>query len=302
MRRAVALLMLSLVLPVLAGCYREAGQGVQDSGVALNAPTFTPAIMPTDVIPTDVLPTDVLPTDVIPTDTIPTDTPLLPVETPTPDTGVAITVVPPTPTDLPLVIPTATPTLPGAGVVQPATLAFETPISGSMPITAVPATATPAAPTPSGLVTPTALALNPDATPEAGTDDGCVYVVQAGNTLFRIAVNNNITLAQLRAANPELRGDLIQPGQRLNIPGCGQGLDAAGNPLGTPAPDAAPTAGAAAGATPTGDVTLHTVARGETLFTIARRYGVTVQEIVNANALTNPNLLQPGQQLVIPQP
>jgi LysM repeat protein len=45
---------------------------------------------------------------------------------------------------------------------------------------------------------------------------------------------------------------------------------------------------------------VHTVKRGENLTQIARRYDVTVAAIVEANALTNANLIEVGQKLVIP--
>ena len=47
------------------------------------------------------------------------------------------------------------------------------------------------------------------------------------------------------------------------------------------------------------DVT-HIVQRGETLSSIARRYGVSVQAIINANGIRNPNFVWVGQRLRIP--
>jgi len=44
----------------------------------------------------------------------------------------------------------------------------------------------------------------------------------------------------------------------------------------------------------------YTVLRGDTLYSIARRFGVTVQAIVQANGLLNPNLIFAGQSLWIP--
>jgi len=46
----------------------------------------------------------------------------------------------------------------------------------------------------------------------------------------------------------------------------------------------------------------HVVARGETLTEIAQQYGVTIEAIVEANALANPNHVEAGQVLLIPQP
>jgi LysM repeat protein len=59
-------------------------------------------------------------------------------------------------------------------------------------------------------------------------------------------------------------------------------------------PTTAPPAAAAA------DATVHRIRRGETLSEIAGRYNVTVQQIVQANGLENPNRIVTGQSLVIP--
>lgn len=45
---------------------------------------------------------------------------------------------------------------------------------------------------------------------------------------------------------------------------------------------------------------IHVVQQGETLYSIARRYGVSVQEIARANRITNPDCIYVGQRLVIP--
>jgi len=42
------------------------------------------------------------------------------------------------------------------------------------------------------------------------------------------------------------------------------------------------------------------VAAGETLTAIARRYGVTVKALVEANGIEDPNRLEIGQKLTIP--
>jgi LysM repeat protein len=44
----------------------------------------------------------------------------------------------------------------------------------------------------------------------------------------------------------------------------------------------------------------HTVQSGEILSSIARKYNVTVEAIVEANELANPDSLNLGQVLVIP--
>ncbi len=44
----------------------------------------------------------------------------------------------------------------------------------------------------------------------------------------------------------------------------------------------------------------HVVRRGETLTQIAKRYGVSVAHIVQANGIRNPNRIFPGQRFCIP--
>ena len=44
----------------------------------------------------------------------------------------------------------------------------------------------------------------------------------------------------------------------------------------------------------------HTVGPGETLYSIATRYGTTAQAIAQANGITNPNQIYVGQVLYLP--
>src|SRR5262245_58957866 len=46
--------------------------------------------------------------------------------------------------------------------------------------------------------------------------------------------------------------------------------------------------------------TTHTVLRGQTLFSIARSYGVPVRSLAAANGIRNPSRLRAGARLVIP--
>jgi LysM repeat protein len=60
----------------------------------------------------------------------------------------------------------------------------------------------------------------------------------------------------------------------------------------------APTA-ASPSSTAGGEVT-YVVQRGDTLYSIARRYGTTVQAIAVRNGIANPSLIRVGQTLTIP--
>ncbi len=105
------------------------------------------------------------------------------------------------------------------------------------------------------------------------------YTVRSGDTLYRIALRHGTTVQKLAAANNITNINLIRVGQVLIIPGSGGS---------TPAPTPPP---------PT--TRRYTVRAGDTLYSIARRYGTTVQKIVSANKLSNPNLIRVGQVLVI---
>ena len=53
---------------------------------------------------------------------------------------------------------------------------------------------------------------------------------------------------------------------------------------------------------PLGGPRTHRVSEGEVLGQIAEQYGVSVEAIVEANGLDNPDLIQADQELVIPPP
>ncbi|MDY6874594.1 MAG: PA14 domain-containing protein [Chloroflexota bacterium] len=55
-----------------------------------------------------------------------------------------------------------------------------------------------------------------------------------------------------------------------------------------------------ASAAPSESCPVHVVQRGETLYSIARRYGVDMWTIARANNITNPNRIYVGQRLAIP--
>ncbi|RPH36194.1 MAG: LysM peptidoglycan-binding domain-containing protein [Chloroflexi bacterium] len=115
-----------------------------------------------------------------------------------------------------------------------------------------------------------------------------IHVVRAGDTLWAIAIRYGTTVAAIATMNQLPNPSLIRVGQALAIP------QAAPPPApSTPAP--APTAVT----TPPASVT-HIVQRGETLWAISARYGVSIQAIVTANALASASFIRTGQQLVIP--
>ncbi len=107
-------------------------------------------------------------------------------------------------------------------------------------------------------------------------DDG-TYVVQSGDTLDAIAAQFGVTLTALEDANAIVNPGLIDVGQVLVIPGSDV-------PVQVPLPFDR----------------VYIVQRGDTVDEIAAQFGLQPAEIIEANQLADPNLIETGQRLVIP--
>ncbi|MBL9215120.1 MAG: LysM peptidoglycan-binding domain-containing protein, partial [Opitutaceae bacterium] len=137
-----------------------------------------------------------------------------------------------------------------------------------------------------------AVAVTP-AKPAADVAPVTTYTVARGDSLWSIAKRNNLTVAELAKANNVSTGTTLQPGKKLIIPG-----KPGAAPVAAPAPVA--TADKPAAAARSGEVKTHTVAVGESLGVIARRYGISVGELAAANTITDLSKVRAGQTLVIP--
>jgi LysM repeat protein len=140
----------------------------------------------------------------------------------------------------------------------------------------------------------TAVASALETQPVSDVTPATTYTVAKGDSLSSISSKNQLTKADLAAANNLRMGAVLRVGQKLIIPAKGAALAAA-----TPA-------GSAKAAEPAGmeklsaDSTKHVVKAGETLGGIARKYGVKQGDIAVANNITDPRKIHPGQELVIP--
>ncbi len=122
-------------------------------------------------------------------------------------------------------------------------------------------------------------------TSSTASDPG-YHVVRPGDTLWSVASRHGISVSQLQAANRLPNPDALRLGQTLVIP-------SRGAPAAAPAP--APT--------PSRTVAVTYVVRpGDTLWSIAAHYRVSVDAIVAASGLRNPDALWLGQRLRVPVP
>ena len=107
-------------------------------------------------------------------------------------------------------------------------------------------------------------------------------------------------LADLAASNGLSASPSLSVGQALRIPGrTGTGNTGTGNSAAVQ-PVAAPSVSAASVAPAGTQQAVHQVAAGETLYAIARQYGVDVNALIAANGNLNPSQLSVGQSLIIP--
>lgn len=148
----------------------------------------------------------------------------------------------------------------------------------------IPGTQAPTAtPSPSASATPSSTP-SPTLTAPAQTVTETEYRVQSGDTLWSIASKFGVSVSRLQEYNSISNAAYIRVGQLLKIPTSTASVPVEAEPMAT----AAPT------------VKTHTVAAGETLWGIARKYGVSSAALAELNGINNVNYVRVGQLLQIP--
>ena len=103
------------------------------------------------------------------------------------------------------------------------------------------------------------------------TSGQTIYIVQRGDTLDQIAAEFGTTAIAIAKENNIRNINLIYVGQRLIIPTNRYDLNHI----------------------------IYKIQYGDTLYSISRRYGVSIATIVRLNRIKNPNLIYAGQTLRI---
>lgn len=104
---------------------------------------------------------------------------------------------------------------------------------------------------------------------------GFFYVIQAGDTLFQLSQLFNVPLDEILAANPGIDPQSLQIGQVICIPTEEIESECPGF--------------------------IYTVQAGDTLFSLAQQFGVTVAAIEEVNPGIDPRNLAIGQKICIPK-
>jgi len=105
-----------------------------------------------------------------------------------------------------------------------------------------------------------------------------IYVVQRGDSLYKLAQQYDVTIDELVILNALENRNVLKVGQRLLVPT----TSVSSIPLSTQEP------------------VFYVIASGETLFSIAQRYGVSLSLLAQANNIADPSLIYVGQRLIVP--
>ena len=120
------------------------------------------------------------------------------------------------------------------------------------------------------------------------------HFVSRGQTVSEIARRYHVSVAMLESANPRIKTRALRVGQRLIIPMSGRVVpSSAWSVPPEPRYRRVSRTEASSGS--------HRVRSGETASQIARRYGVSLAELLNYNGLTMQSVIRSGEVLKIPQ-
>ena len=191
-------------------------------------------------------------------------------------------------TDTPLVLPTAPASQPPTDFNQPLIDPSQTPSEGDIsPVDGSDVGSGILAPEGQGEGETSSPVIGEPPTAEpapTGNTQEQIYTVQAGDSLYRISLIFGVSIEDLITANQLANPNRLELGQELTIPVAGFAATAV-----------------PATATATASVEqIHTVRAGDSLFSIGRQYGFTIEELQTYNNLTDPNRLSIGQEIRIP--
>ncbi len=112
------------------------------------------------------------------------------------------------------------------------------------------------------------------------------YIVKSGDSFSKIARQNGISLAALIKANKGVKPDKISIGQKINIPAH------PGKVITKPTVTKKPVAAKGT----------YIVVKGDSLWGIAKRHGLTLKQLLAVNPKLNPKKLKIGQVVNVTKP
>ncbi len=118
------------------------------------------------------------------------------------------------------------------------------------------------------------------------------YVVKKGDTLYSISRKYEITVAELRTANNLSESDVLKEGVKLTIPAADISNAAALSSSKAVSSESKPSLSSSSA--------VYQVQKGDTLYGIARKYGIKLPELLVMNNLDSNATIKIGQKLTVP--
>ena len=121
------------------------------------------------------------------------------------------------------------------------------------------------------------------------------YTVKAGESVWSVANKNGITMDQLIEWN-NIKNNFIYPGQQLIVKGGTSANTNTGSTTSAAKPNT-PNTSATTSTSSTGN-TMYTVKAGESVWSVANKHHITMDQLIEWNNIKN-NFIYPGQQVIV---
>ncbi|WP_243841814.1 LysM peptidoglycan-binding domain-containing protein [Salinibacterium sp. ZJ77] len=137
--------------------------------------------------------------------------------------------------------------------------------------------------------------VTPAPAPAPAPSNGSTYVIASGDTVSSIAAKFGVSVQAILDANGLQRSSIIYAGRTLTIPGASLAITPVSSvsPIEANDPPSTPVVGPPTGAS-------YVIASGDTVSSIAAKFGVSVQTILDANGLQRTSIIYAGRTLTIP--
>ncbi|EGP4823522.1 TPA: LysM peptidoglycan-binding domain-containing protein [Enterococcus faecium] len=127
----------------------------------------------------------------------------------------------------------------------------------------------------------------------SNTASGTKYTVKAGDSVWSVSNKYGITMAQLIQWN-NIQNNFIYPGQQLTVSNSGSTNSASSNT----GSSANTNNSSSANAGSSSSQGTYTVKAGESVWSVANKNGITMNQLIQWNNIKN-NFIYPGQQLIV---
>lgn len=121
------------------------------------------------------------------------------------------------------------------------------------------------------------------------------YTVKAGESVWSVANKNGITMNQLIEWN-NIKNNFIYPGQQLIVKGGNSVNTNTGSTTSAAKPNT-PNTSATTSTSSSGN-TMYTVKAGESVWSVANKHHITMDQLIEWNNIKN-NFIYPGQQVIV---